>query len=65
MTTKFSEKNICECMHWKHEHLSKRSWIMGVLFGGEPGKCNAKDIHGIDMHCQCEGFDAHIPIRDK
>jgi len=59
------ENDLCECMHWRQEHLSKRTWIMGVLFGGKPGKCRAKDMHGIDLNCSCVGFDHHVTLYTK
>lgn len=57
--------NLCECSHWRHEHFSKRSWIMGVLFDSAPGPCRAKSSDGENTDCQCEGFVLHIPLRDK
>jgi hypothetical protein len=57
--------NLCECSHWRHEHMTKRSWIMGVLYGAVPSKCAAKGLWGEDANCQCEGFELHIPLRDK
>lgn len=57
--------NLCECSHWRYEHMTKRSWVMGVLFGNEPGKCRAKGLRGSEIDCQCEGFDLHVSLRDK